>query len=57
MSGETRVTPWLDDLRDLAYDAEEAQRSSSMPSNKAGASSSKLLNLLLPSCCVSFLSP
>ncbi|XP_031395527.1 putative disease resistance RPP13-like protein 1 [Punica granatum] len=68
MGGESRViTPWLDDLRDLAYDVddlldefatEEALRSSSfLLSDKTGVSSSKLRNLLLPGCIPHSLSP
>ncbi|OWM88030.1 hypothetical protein CDL15_Pgr016603 [Punica granatum] len=67
MGGESRViTPWLDDLRDLAYEVddlldefgtEEALRSSFMPSDQAGASSSKLYSLLLPRCITCNLSP
>ncbi|PKI62644.1 hypothetical protein CRG98_016915 [Punica granatum] len=59
MGGETRVTPWLEDLADLAHDVEnlldefateEVLRSSFMYFDEAGASSSKLRNLLIPSC-------
>ncbi|XP_031397866.1 putative disease resistance RPP13-like protein 1 [Punica granatum] len=68
MVGESRViNPWLDDLKDLAYDVddlldefatEEALHSSSfLLSDMTGASSSKLRNLLLPGCITHSLSP
>ncbi|PKI47813.1 hypothetical protein CRG98_031774 [Punica granatum] len=68
MARESRVTPWLDDLRDLAYDVEnlldefateEALRALSMPSNKASASStsSKVRDAIIHSYSASFLSP